>query len=426
MTGRRLQILIVGPNSDGTDVGEAWSTYRWVQGLAAEHDVTLLTYRKRDRASAVEQLPGVKVVEWTDLPLVGRFERFNSMAKPGYIPFYIRARRWLRAAQREGRTFDVVHQVAPLALRYPCPAVGFGWPIVIGPVAGSLDTPKPFAAEVGGDRWYTRLRDIDGWRLRNDPWLRRSYEQAAAVIGVAPYVRDTVLAGLNIRRFEVCSETGVTSLPDVQPDARTGDRDASAPLRLLHVGRLVRTKGLRDAVRALGEVGAAWPWQLDVLGEGPDRVACEAEASQLGIADRVRFHGRLPREQVEDYYRAADVFVFPSFREPSGNVVLEAMSHGLPTIVADRGGPAAAVTATCGVRVAVTSPSEYVHALAEALHTLARDRAAREAMGQAARQRIASDYLWPRKIAWLSQLHQSLAVETRREPVATGEAVGSY
>ena len=61
---------------------------------------------------------------------------------------------------------------------------------------------------------------------------------------------------------------------------------------------------------------------------------------------------------IDDFYRAADVFVFPSYREPGGNVVFEAMSFGLPLVVGDRGGPGSAVDERSGIRVPprVTGP----------------------------------------------------------------------
>ena len=61
-------------------------------------DLTLLTYRKRTRPSAGDQLPGVRVVEWDEPRGLSRFERVNSLLKPGYLPFALRARRWMRSA----------------------------------------------------------------------------------------------------------------------------------------------------------------------------------------------------------------------------------------------------------------------------------------------------------------------------------------
>ncbi len=110
--------------------------------------------------------------------------------QPGYVPFYIRARRWLRKRLAEGEQFDVAHQVVPVAMRYPSPAAGLGIPLLIGPVGGSLESPPAFADEEGATPWWQRLRALDAWRIRRDPLLRRTYESAACVIGVAPYVQE--------------------------------------------------------------------------------------------------------------------------------------------------------------------------------------------------------------------------------------------
>ena len=189
--------------------------------------------------------------------------------------------------------------------------------------------------------------------MRHDPLLRRTYERADCVIGIAPYVQD-FLAGVELRRFEIMSETGLTELP-VPGDA---DRTDGA-VRLLYVGRVVRTKGLRDAVRALGRLKTSTRVELDVVGDGFDLAACEALVVELGLGDRVRFHGRQPRERVEDFYRAADVFVFPSYREPGGNVVFESMGYALPLVVTDLGGPGNVVDDTCGIRVHPADPEQF-------------------------------------------------------------------
>ncbi len=262
MTERRLRVLLMAPCADGTDVGEAWSSYQWAKRLSERHDVTLLTYRKRSRPSAVEQLPGARVVEWTDWPLVGRAERFNSMAKPGYIGYYRSARRWIREQLAAGAHFDVAHQAAPLALRYPSPAAGLPVPLIMGPVAGSLETPEAFRGEMGRTAWYTHLRAIDPFRLRRDPMLRRTYTGAAVVLAVAPYV-EALFAGVPIQRFEYMSETGVEELP---PPA--GGHSTEGPCRLLFVGRIVRMKGVRDAIRAIHQLPPACNVRFDIVGDG--------------------------------------------------------------------------------------------------------------------------------------------------------------
>ena len=402
-----IKLLLIAPTCDGDDIGEAWVGYQWVRLLAERHDVTLLTYHKRGRRPAAQQLPGVRVIEWAEPRGLGRAERLNSMLKPGYLPFYFRARRWIRRALARGESFDLAHQPVPVAMRYPCPAAGLGIPFVMGPVGGSLQSPPAFAAQEGTAPWYVGLRRVDSLRIRHDRTLRRTYEQASCVLGIAPYVKD-FLAGVPLARFEVMSETGIDEL--AAPVDRTG---RGSEVRLLFVGRLVRTKGARDAIRALSLVrdpGAL----LDVVGDGPDRTACEALAADLRLADRVRFHGRLPREQVAGFYRAADIFVFPSYREPGGNVVFEAMAHGLPLIVSDIGGPGNVVDESCGIRLHPVSPEGYARDLAAAITQLATDPALRAALGEGARRRVAEVALWDSKVRQLEAVYADvLAAQAR-------------
>ncbi len=61
-----------------------------------------------------------------------------------------------------------------LALRYPSPATGLGAPVVVGPLAGSLETPPGFEGETSGEPWYVKLRRLDRFRIRHDPLLRRT------------------------------------------------------------------------------------------------------------------------------------------------------------------------------------------------------------------------------------------------------------
>ncbi|GAA1969414.1 hypothetical protein GCM10009798_32490 [Nocardioides panacihumi] len=391
------RILLVAPGVDRRDVGEAWVGFQWASRLAERHDVTLLTHRKRGRASAVDQLPGVEVVEWDEPRLIARPERFSSLLKPWYPYFHHRCVGWIRDALAMGRTFDIGHQPTPVAMRYPSPLARSGIPFVIGPVGGSLGTPPGFRDEETAP-WYVGLRGLDGWRMRRDPLLRRTYERAGAVCGIASYVGD-FLSDVALRRFVVMSETGLESVPD--PVDRSPDPD---PVRLLFVGRVIRTKGVRDAVRAMGCL-TDLPVVLDVVGDGFDRAACEELAREIGVADAVVFHGQRPRVEVDEFYRRADVFVFPSYREPGGNAPFEALSWGLPLIVADRGGPASAVSRACATLVTPQDPDQFAAAIADAVRALVTDPERRLSMGRAARDRALDVGTWEQRVRAMEQVY---------------------
>ena len=161
-------------------------------------------------------------------------------------------------------------------------------------------------------------------------------------------------------------------------------------MRLLFVGRLVRTKGARDAIRALGQVRDL-PVTLDVVGDGFDRAACEKATADLQLTDRVTFHGWIPREQVTGLYQAADAFVLPSLKEPYGTVYGEAMAYSLP-VVGWRAGnlPYLADHEREGLLV---EPGDVI-GLSGALRRLATDTSFRACLGAAAQTRALARPTW--------------------------------
>jgi glycosyltransferase involved in cell wall biosynthesis len=403
---QRLKLLLIASGCDGMDVGESWNSFQWASRLRQRHDVTLLTFRHRDRPSTVPQLPGVRVIEWLDLPFVGRWERFNSMLKPGYISFYMRARRWIKNRLRSGEKFDVAHQVTPASLRYPSPASGLGIPLLIGPVGGGLDNPGGFESELRSAPWYTKLRLLDEWRLRHDPLLRRSFASANCILCVTPNVKS-LLGDLPSHEVELMSDNGVAELPPPRSHARENKKQ----LRMLFVGRMIRTKGARDAIRAIAKLKDIEGLTFDVIGDGYDLPACKEEAQKLGVSNVVTFHGRMPRKDIDAFYARADVFLFPSFREPGGIAVFEAMSHGLAMIVADRGGPGFVVDDACGIRIPVTDPEQFATRIADAIRKLAAAPELVAAMGTAAREKIRLQFLWDMKIERIGEIYHRVSAD---------------
>jgi glycosyltransferase involved in cell wall biosynthesis len=278
---------MITPGCDGQGTGDDWLSYFWVRGMVGRHDVTLVTTFERGEAPVSEQFPGLRVIEWPNLKLFRKFEHFNNSVKPHYVPFYLKARRWTRKALAAGERFDLAHQVAPGALRYPSPVAGLSIPYIFGPIGGSLETPPEFAKEEGTTPWYVGLRALDRFRLRWDPILRATFEGASCVVGAAPYVKS-ILNGVSLRRIVIMNGAGIESVPDpIDRSDRTGQ------VRLLFVGRLVRTKGVREAIRAMKGL-VDLPVVLDIVGDGYDQDVCKSLASEIGVSQRVIFHGASP------------------------------------------------------------------------------------------------------------------------------------
>lgn len=166
---------------------------------------------------------------------------------------------------------------------------------------------------------------------------------------------------------------------------------------LLTVGRLVPRKGIDTVLRALPALARRVPRLMYlVAGTGPDRPRLERLARTLGVADRVRFLGQIPNEQLPQYYSAADVFVMPAREAPPdvegfGLVFLEANACGTPVIGARSGGiPDAIQHGTTGLLV----PPSDAEALADAAARLLTDPERAERLGRQGRHRAQHEASW--------------------------------
>jgi phosphatidylinositol alpha 1,6-mannosyltransferase len=104
---------------------------------------------------------------------------------------------------------------------------------------------------------------------------------------------------------------------------------------VLFVGRMDQEKRVDELIKAFAAQPAGLPAVLDLIGDGPERGAWTALVDELGIADRVRFHGFVPEEELVEAYARAAVFCMPGIAELQSLVTLEAMASATPVIAAD-------------------------------------------------------------------------------------------
>ncbi|GAB2746764.1 glycosyltransferase [Streptomyces bullii] len=189
--------------------------------------------------------------------------------------------------------------------------------------------------------------------------------------------------------------------------------------RILQLGRLVPRKGAAVAVAALARLPDT---ELLVVGGPPkDRLDDDPEVRRLrgiardaGVADRVRFTGGVPSDQVPPLLRSADVVVCPADYEPFGIVPLEAMACGVPVVASAVGGQLDTVADPGTGRLV---PPRDPEALARAVAGLLADPAAREACGVAGRRRVLSRYGWG-QVAAATETAYCEVLDA--EPAATG------
>ena len=179
-------------------------------------------------------------------------------------------------------------------------------------------------------------------------------------------------------------------VPNVVDDRLFHPGGEREPGLLLTAGMLGdnEAKGVDYLLRAVALVDGV---RLEIVGDGPLRAEYERLARGLGIADRVDFRGFLPKPELAERMRRADLFALASRFENNPCVVLEAQASGLPVVATRVGGLPELVDETSGILADPRDPDDIARGIRaalqgrfdrEALAKRAVDRWGREAIGR--------------------------------------------
>ncbi len=406
---RALRVLIVAENASEKFGGESILPLHYFRHLRKRGVETWMIAHDRTRAELSELVPEdahrISYVPDT------KFDKLSCRIAP-HLPkrlqdltfSYVSRQRGMRASRRLARALiarhgiHVVHQPIPVSPREPSMIHGLGVPVVIGPMNGAMSFPSAFAG-------------LDGWSAG---LAMKAARAASALLNrlMPGKLRAEVLLVANDRtrralprgtrgRVDFLPENGV----DLSVWHAAKADDAPHPARFLFIGRLVDWKGVDLLLEAFRIVRGRIAASMEIVGEGPIRSALEAQASDLGLSDSVRFVGWVAQHECAERLRAADALVLPSLYECGGAVVLEAMACGRPVIATNWGGPADYLDESCGILVEPSSRASFIDGLAEAMIRIASSPELRRAMGNAGRARVVQLFDWERKVDQILEIY---------------------
>jgi glycosyltransferase involved in cell wall biosynthesis len=182
--------------------------------------------------------------------------------------------------------------------------------------------------------------------------------------------RVVAVSDFTARSMGMADDPRLEIVPNGVPVAElTAAVPAPDGAELVFIGRLIDEKRvdlLLDAIARLGDPFGAV--RCAIVGDGPELRALQAQATRLGIQERVRFLGRISTAGVAGHLRAARILVLPSIREGYGMAVAEAQAVGVVPVVVRSPFSAATELVRDGVDGIVVEPTG--EAIAEALRTL--------------------------------------------------------
>jgi glycosyltransferase involved in cell wall biosynthesis len=403
-----LLVYACEPNA-GSEPGTGWNT---ALHLAKSHQVTVVT-RSNNRGrieSALRELTGpVPEFVYYDLPPVLVSLKKKLLGIHLYYALWQLGLSRVLGSLVDSKGFDIVHhltfnsfEVPPFALR------GIRARKVWGPVGGGQTAPSALLHSLS---WKSRIKE----KLRSlrvvlstwNPLVRSLFRDADAVLFANQETRS---------RFQNLCRRDAGLMIDVGVDAdvfQPVDRGGREKINLLFAGRFESRKGARLLFFAFQEALRANPeMRLAMVGSGPEESELKNLETALGLGGKIDWVGKVSHREMRDMIAKADLFVFPSLRDTSGTIVLEAMACGLPVICFDHQGGRIMIGDEAGLKVdANSSLKEAIAQWATAMTSLLKNRRSGELFGQHGPKRVRSHFTWEKKVKRIEALYRSLDSE---------------
>ena len=287
--------------------------------------------------------------------------------------------------------FDISHHVTFVKYSAPSLLSLLPIPFVWGSVGGGESAPPAFWGDFSiRARAYEIARDISRNIGQRDPLVKLTARRSAVVRSTTD---DTAkrLHKMGASHVDIVPEVGLLS------EEIAALNQYSLPslrsVRFISIGRLLHWKGFHLGVQAFitADLPDAEYW---IVGDGPELESLKKISQASNAANRIKFWGRLPREETLEKLGESHVLVHPSLHDSGGWVCIEAMASGRPVICLDLGGPAVQVSEQVGYKISAQNPQQVITDMAAVMRKLADKPALMHQMGKAGRQRVDDNFSW--------------------------------
>lgn len=308
--------------------------------------------------------------------------------------YYILWQHWAWLwVKHSGIRFDVIHHVTMNDYRIPSELYkAKGAKVIWGPMGGAQVTPKPLKV-YEKNQMVASFREFVNKSCSWNPFYKKALRSYYKIycINIETQKQISCIVGKDVPLMpELALRDEYKNLP-----IRKGKNDI---LKIVFVGRLIGKKGIAFLVDALSLMPTDMDWELLIFGDGDDRALIEKQIADSGIGKKVKLMGNRPLNQIAEAYQQADVFVLPSLRETSGNVLLEAMAYAVPIVAFDTSFCRLLKEVDCGVFINTEQALDNIKEdYCKAIVTLGQDKELAKQMGLNGYKYVNSKLTWDEK-----------------------------
>lgn len=384
---------------------EASVSWNYVSKMKEHHKLIILYGRGKEEIEKYlesHQMPNVRFINIPYVSLQGSGLLLDIKYNLNYRRWHYRT--YLKAKELvNDEHVDIIHYLNPIGFKEP----GYCWkikevPYVWGPIQGVENRPLALFPALSSKGKINALvrRVVHNGMLWCLPRVRKALKCADAVFAATP---NTVkqLKRIHHKDAIYLPENGILKMERTEPIFMNDT------LNLIWVGSIDERKALGILISALGKVKNN-NWHLNVLGEGPLREKCEKLADELGISEKITFHGKVDRAQVQLVFAQSHVHVISSLGEGNPTVLWEAFSKAIPTLTLDHCGMAGVVSSECGIKIPIRSYQQVLNDMAFAIDDLMEHPEKITRLSQGTIE-CAKKFMWSNRIALYDKIYDEIS-----------------
>ena len=357
--------------------------------------IILLTkkFNEKDTRRGLKEF-NIQHVELVIVDVPNALNWFREKHSAFHHMYYILWQHWAWLwVKHSGIRFDVIHHVTMNDFRIPSELYkAKGAKVIWGPMGGAQVTPRPLKV-YEKNQLVASFREFVNKSCSWNPFYKKALRSYYKIYCINNETQKQIsrIVGKDVPLMpELALRDEYKNLP-----IRKGKNDI---LKIVFVGRLIGKKGIAFLVDALSLMPTDMDWELLIFGDGDDRALIEKQIADSGIGKNVKLMGNRPLNQIAEAYQQADVFVLPSLRETSGNVLLEAMAYAVPIVAFDTSFCRLLKEVDCGVFINTEQALDNIKEdYCKAIVTLGQDKELAKQMGLNGYKYVNSKLTWDEK-----------------------------
>lgn len=276
---------------------------------------------------------GIKNVELVVVDVPNYLNWFREKYSIFHHMYYILWQHWAyKYIKKLDIKFDIIHHVTMNDYRITGEFYNIkNAKVIWGPVGGAQVTPKALK-KYEKNRLYSGFREIINKTRVYDPLYKNKVKKFDLIYCINSETEEQISKIIK----KPCPHLLEMALKDEFKNLSI-TRNKKEKVTLVFVGRLIEKKGVMFLIDIIKELPRDVKYELFIYGTGHLEEKLKQVIKESNLSQKVFLKGNLLHSEISIAYKNSDIFIMPSLRETSGNVLIEAMAHSLPIVALKSG-----------------------------------------------------------------------------------------